>query len=382
MMKSKTNTDKVKSIVNLMIPWYQKNARDLPWRRKPYCDDPYCVYVSEIMLQQTQVKTVIPYWNHWMTALPTLQALAEAKPETVLKLWEGLGYYSRARNLQKGAQVVVKDFKGVFPENHSMMLTLPGIGRYTAGAIASIAFNQAQPILDGNVIRVLTRLHGIEGNPKDKSVNNELWNRAEELVVQAAALKPSNSRNSIPRCSHLNQSLMELGALICNPQQPRCGECPLKKECNAFDTGRTGTIPMRGEKPQPTPVFLVALVIRSGNHYLVHQREKNEVNGSLWEFPNFEIPENGYSPKMVQSLALKHLRLEIEEPVPKQVIKHSITRYRISLQVFHAKATSEIKPDPLPPAYQWSTTKALAKLPFTSAHKKILNQISPSPLKA
>src|SRR5664279_4875227 len=160
------------NIVPSLLAWFAHNARDLPWRRTR---DPYAIWVSEIMLQQTQVKTVLPYWESWMRALPNLRALAKAKPERLHKLWEGLGYYTRVRNLQRAARIIGEDHGGRIPEDFDDLLELPGIGRYTAGAICSIAFNQPKPILDGNVIRVLARLFGIPGNPRERSVNARLW---------------------------------------------------------------------------------------------------------------------------------------------------------------------------------------------------------------
>ena len=181
---------KHRDIVHRLLAWFAQNARPLPWRRT---HDPYAIWVSEIMLQQTQVKTVLPYWERWMRALPNLAALAKAKPHTLHKLWEGLGYYTRVRNLQRAAQLIMAQHGGRFPHDFEDVLALPGIGRYTAGAICSIAFNQPQPILDGNVIRVLTRLFGIAGNPRERKTNARLWQLAEDLVLQAAETEPHNA---------------------------------------------------------------------------------------------------------------------------------------------------------------------------------------------
>src|SRR3974390_1560339 len=177
---------KISTIVKSLLEWFSKNARDLPWRKTT---DPYCIWVSEIMLQQTQVKTVLPYWERWMKAVPDIRALARAKPEKLHKLWEGLGYYTRVRNMHKAAQEIVTNYSARFPHTFDDVLALPGIGRYTAGAICSIAFNQAKPILDGNVIRVLTRLYGIGGNPREPKTNAKLWSLAEQLVLQAVTLR-------------------------------------------------------------------------------------------------------------------------------------------------------------------------------------------------
>jgi A/G-specific adenine glycosylase len=184
---SAPNPAKIKALVDALLPWFAREARDLPWRRTR---DPYAIWVSEIMLQQTQVKTVIPYWERWMQALPTLEAAAAASSDQIHKLWEGLGYYTRVRNLQKAAQLIVERHSGRFPEAFDDILALPGIGRYTAGAISSIAFNQPAPILDGNVIRVLTRLYAIAENPKDKQTNDRLWRLAKSLVPRPAPRAP------------------------------------------------------------------------------------------------------------------------------------------------------------------------------------------------
>src|SRR5690348_11113410 len=203
-------------IVTVLLEWFAAHARDLPWRRSR---DPYAIWVSEIMLQQTQVGTVIPFWQRWMQALPTIGSLARANPAKIHKLWEGLGYYTRVRNLHKAARVIIQQHGGEVPTLYEEVLALPGIGRYTAGAICSIAFNQPQPILDGNVIRVLSRVYGIEGDPREKITNRKLWLLAEELVRAAAqeqqpetcGLSPP-SRQPKGRCSSFNQALMELGA--------------------------------------------------------------------------------------------------------------------------------------------------------------------------
>ena len=213
---------KTKRLVPALLHWFSRNARDLPWRRTR---DPYAIWVSEIMLQQTQVKTVFAYYRRWMRALPTIKALANASPEKIHKLWEGLGYYARVRNLQKAAQLIVAKHDGLFPQTFTDVLALPGIGRYTAGAICSIAFNRPTPILDGNVIRVLTRVFGIATDPHEKQTNALLWRLAEDIVVCAESQgrkvgsvvlnrpHPAASRKH-SSCSSLNQSLMELGALV------------------------------------------------------------------------------------------------------------------------------------------------------------------------
>jgi A/G-specific adenine glycosylase len=186
---------KLQKLAKLLLAWFSANARDLPWRRTR---DPYAIWVSEIMLQQTQVKTVLPYWERWICELPTVKAVAKARSDKIHKLWEGLGYYTRVRNLQKAARQIVEKHNGKFPDNFDDVLALPGIGRYTAGAICSIAFNQPTPILDGNVIRVLTRIFGIGENPREKKTNSRLWQLAEELVGRAVPSPPRGGGGTPP----------------------------------------------------------------------------------------------------------------------------------------------------------------------------------------
>jgi A/G-specific adenine glycosylase len=325
-------------IVPALLKWYVANARDLPWRRM---HDPYATWISEIMLQQTQVKTVIPYFERWMKELPTVEVFARARPQKVLKLWEGLGYYTRARQAHTAAKLIMQEHGGKFPREFEQILALPGVGRYTAGAIGSIAFNQPQPILDGNVIRVLCRIFGIEGNPRDKETNAALW----DLAAQLVAVFPK-------RCSELNQSLMELGALVCTPRQTKCPDCPARRHCAAYRTGRVAELPALPARAAATERRFVAFVARKEDRFLVRQRPAGVVNAHLWEFPNVEAPEKDSQFDILQ-----------EQPVCR--VRHSITRYRILLEAFPAQANKRTAGD-------WKTIAQLRRLPFASAHRKIL----------
>jgi A/G-specific adenine glycosylase len=210
----------------LLLAWYAREQRDLPWRRTR---DPYAIWISETMLQQTQVATVIPYWTRWLHRFPTVVALAQAPLDDVLKAWQGLGYYARARNLHRAAQVIVEKHGGVFPTRLEDVLALPGVGRYTAGAVCSIAFDQDVPIVDANVIRVLCRVFGVRGDPKSTKSQAELWRLAEALIP------PGQARP-------FNQAMMELGALVCH-QAPRCGVCPVRERCVAYQSGDPTGLP-------------------------------------------------------------------------------------------------------------------------------------------
>ena len=350
--------DKTQRIVQGLLTWFSQNARDLPWRKTR---DPYAIWISEIMLQQTQVITVIPFWERWMRELPAIQDLAKAAPDRFLKLWEGLGYYARARNLQSAAKLICEKHGARFPHEFSDVLALPGIGRYTAGAICSIAFNQPQPMVDGNVIRVLTRLFGMTGNPKEKTVNQQLWATAGQLVEQAGKLKTKSRDN----CSHFNQSMMELGALICTPRQPRCPDCPLQKCCTARQENRVDSIPNLIKRTEATKRVFTAFVIEKNGRFLVQQRPSKVVNAGLWEFPNVEVAEGGASQEI-------HPFEIPSRAMPLCTIKHSITRYRITLAAFRATLRTRQTVQ----SGAWLAMAELQQLAFTSAHRKILNHLA------
>ncbi len=368
-------TPEIKFLVPRLLKWFAAHARDLPWRRT---NDPYLVYVSEIMLQQTQVKTVIPFWERWRRELPTIEAAAQAPSDKIHKLWEGLGYYTRVRNLQTAAQVIVAKHGGKFPRDFASVLALPGIGRYTAGAICSIAFNQPTPILDGNVIRVLTRIFGIAENPKEQATNARLWKLAEGLVAHAktqtsqrmtsslcasAALREDNS------CSFLNQSLMELGALVCTPRNPQCLICPVKKLCVAFKEHRVDELPNLSKREVATARHFIAFVVSHKGKYLVRQRPAGVVNAHLWEFPNAECADTKPDARRIFKTLFG---ISPPEILPLGTVKHSITRYRITLEAFrvcfgrkiptglHSKKTGV-----------WKTPAQMRQSAFASAHKKL-----------
>jgi A/G-specific adenine glycosylase len=268
-----------------LVRWFAQHQRGLPWRA---AYDPYHVWVSEVMLQQTQVETALPYYERFLAALPTLQTLAEADEQLVLKLWAGLGYYSRARNLQAAAKVVVRDHGGVVPADYETLRTLPGIGQYMAGAVMSIAFNEPHPIVDGNVRRVLSRIFGWTGeNAK------QLWEAADRLVHLAE-----------PRS--INQALMELGATVCSFKSPRCLVCPVNRQCVAFKTGTQDQIPVVKKRPETIRVLLFAVVPHRNGLYLMKQQK------GLWEFPMFgELPSGTLTSVGSCRHTITHHRLEV-----------------------------------------------------------------------
>ncbi len=258
-------------IAALLPPWYQKNARPLPWRASPA---PYRVWLSEIMLQQTRVEAVLGYYGRFLAALPTVEALAAADDELLMKLWEGLGYYSRARNLKKTAQIVANDFGGAFPDTYEGLLALPGIGPYTAGAIASICFDRPTPAVDGNVLRVFARY-----TEYPEAVDTEAAKKD-----AADALRPLYTPGL---CGTLTQGLMELGACVCTPNgAPKCDLCPLAAHCAAHANGTWERYPVRTEKKARKTAELTAVLLRCGDRYALRKRPGTGLLAGLWEFPN------------------------------------------------------------------------------------------------
>lgn len=352
-----------------LVDWFSGAARDLPWRQTL---DPYAVWVSEVMLQQTQVRTVIPYWARWMQRLPTVAHLASASSDDVLKLWEGLGYYRRARHLHAAAQAIVARPGARLPEDVDGWLALPGIGRYTAGAIASIAFNQPAPILDGNVARVLARVTALPGNPKQGSVAKALWAGAASLVDAAHGLSVPPRLAHAPcvrlsgPCSALNQALMELGALVCTPAQPACMDCPIRTLCRAHAMGRPTAFPGSTPRPQAVHRAMAAIVWRDAGRWLVRQRPSNDVNGGLWEFPSLPC-EPGEDPKDVVA---RWLNVEAGVLHPAGTIRHAITRHRMVQHFFRLEGRpSRSRP---PTKSRWMATDELDALAWTAAHRKAL----------
>ena len=334
-----------------LVAWFGQNKRDLPWRRTR---DPYAIWVSEIMLQQTQVKTVIPYWERWMRELPAISALANARPERVLKLWEGLGYYSRARNLQKAAMQILQKLGGVFPNRFEEILELPGVGRYTAGAIGSIAFGLATPIVDGNVARVLARYLGLRGDPKSRETNAALWESAAQLVKAA---------HDFGACGDLNEGLMELGATLCLPRQPECVRCPVQQKCFARRNGKTGELPEIPARPASEARVFRAALIRKDGKILVRQRPEGVVNAGFWELPNIEARRETPAQSFQRLFGRAEFNLKRLCDV-----KHTIMRFRISLEVFALDADRV-------PDCKWLGINILGSIPLVNAHRRALGKL-------
>jgi len=339
-----------------LLGWYRKERRDLPWRRSR---DPYAIWVSEIMLQQTQVITVLPYFDRWMKAFPTVEDLASAPESKVLKLWEGLGYYSRAKNLKKAAALVADQYAGQLPSTRKEILALPGIGPYTAGAILSIAFGLRAPVLDGNVKRVLSRLRRLNENGKTSKSEKILWAEAERLLPDEDV-------------GDFNQALMELGAQVCLPQKPQCMICPLKKNCQALLQGDVENFP----PPKPQPVIQkievsAAVLFQRGKVYIQQRGEKGLMAG-LWEFPGGKIEEDESPEDCILREIREELGLEMEIEEKMTTIRHSYTQFRVTLHVFKGRLLSGNLTPTACQNWKWVWPKKLEDYPFPSANVKII----------
>ncbi|MBI2094797.1 MAG: A/G-specific adenine glycosylase [Candidatus Omnitrophica bacterium] len=351
-----------------LLKWFQKNARPLPWRKRY---DPYEVWVSEIMLQQTQVETMLPYFERWVKTFPTLQSLAKSPEKKVLKCWEGLGYYSRARNLHFSAKEIVRKYGGVFPSDYEAIRALKGVGRYTAGAIASIAFNRERPIVDGNVLRVLSRVYSI-GKPIDVEKNKEtFWTIEENLIPRGQA-------------RFFNQAVMELGALVCASKNPQCLVCPIQSDCTAFRKNRVLDYPVRSRRKTRVKVDASAVLFFKKDKVLIRKRPLGEIMGGLWEFPEWKLAKDaGLDPGEIRKRTLIGLRSEFgfepEKLKPLATIKRNYTHHLETLHIFSAPvpeaAVFTLKNDW---PSRWITPREFLLYPFSSAHSKITKLIKPT----
>lgn len=382
--------------------WYDVNARDLPWRRS---SDPYRIWISEIMLQQTTVSAVIPYYERFLKRFPTVHSIAEASETDVLRYWEGLGYYSRARNIHDAAQRIVREHAGTFPDSVGELMNLPGIGRYTAGAIVSFAFDRPAPIVEANTLRLYCRLLGFDGDPRASRGQRVLWRFAEQLQVRNAP-------------GRFNQALMELGAHVCTPVEPNCDRCPVKSCCRAFAAGEQRQIPVSASRPNVTAVTEATVAVINDGAFLLRRRSEGERWAGLWDFPRFEIdgfdvpcvdsalarrtdsrkvakvasptrPRRSQSQAGLGGRASKQpiaaiprtVRKRLTEQVTRQTgidvelgellteIRHSVTRYRIRLLCLLATYRSGSVDNSQ--QFIWVTPTDLAEYPLSTTGRKL-----------
>ena len=342
-----------------LLNWYGDEKREMPWRNNR---DPYRILVSEFMLQQTQVKTVIPYFKRWIKSFPTLQKLAQARESTVLKHWEGLGYYSRAQNLRKAAQKIQQDYSGKVPESMNEIMKLPGVGRYTAGAVLSIAFGQKVPVLDGNVKRVLSRLFLLKENGGTRKSENILWETMQHLLPETGA-------------GNFNQAFMELGATVCLPKNPLCLLCPLKRNCQAQKSGKQNLYPPPKQAAPSTKISVSAGVLFRRNKIYIQKRKTGGLMGGLWEFPGGKF-ESGESPEQCLYREIKEelgVTIQIDEKL--MTVKYSYTRFRVTLHVFLCRVRSGRVSPTQCEEWSWVKTEELDRYPFPAANVKIIKSL-------
>lgn len=320
------------------------------------------------MLQQTQMERGVDYFKKWMNRFPDIKSVAKANEEKILKLWEGLGYYSRARNIKKTAALLVEKYAGLLPENHSALLTLPGIGRYTAGAIMSLAFNQDYPVVDANVERLFSRLFDLNVPVKEKNTHQFIWHKAQELIPSGKA-------------RYFNQALMELGALTCLPQNPKCDYCPVLGHCLSFKNGTMNNRPITSPVKKSIPIFMATGILIHDKKLFIQKRPENGVWANLWEFPGGRI-EKGETPE--QALVREYMEeteFEINNVQKIATVKHSYMNYRVTLHCFHCSLAKGITTPTLHAAqeYRWVLLEDLHDYAFPAGHRKLIKKISAQP---
>jgi A/G-specific adenine glycosylase len=342
-----------------LLTWYDQNHRKLPWRETK---DPYAIWVSEVMLQQTQVKTVIPYYLKFLNRFPTIQDLADSDLQRVLKAWEGLGYYGRARNMHKAAHTIVQAHHGTFPDTWEQIHALPGIGDYIAAAVLSIVFNSPYAVVDGNVKRVLSRFLKID-TPVNKAAAGKAFKKHADGLLYT------------PDPGKYNQALMELGALVCTPTAPLCSTCPIQAGCKAFQSSSVETYPKR-VKAKQTPLYHIAIgVVLKYNKVLITKRRDDGLLGGLWEFPGGKIkqgetPETACIREIKEETGLQVAGLEYLTQV-----KHAYTHFKIIVDVFICNNASGTLVLDGPVDHQWITLEKIDDYPFPKANHKFIPRL-------
>lgn len=341
-----------------IMTWFDLHHRDLPWR-KSY--DPYHVWISEIMLQQTQMQRGAEYFTKWIERFPNLSALAEAKQDDVFKAWEGLGYYSRARNLHDAAKIIKADHLCRIPSDPTLLATLPGIGPYTAAAIASIAFQQDVCVIDANVERVISRLFDIGTPIKARETQNQLHTICTRLLPQGEARK-------------FNQAVMEFGALLCRPKNPECARCPVHAHCQAAHRGVQAERPRKAEKARPVYITMATGVLVHNQRVFIQKRNSHDVWGDLWEFPGGVVETNESPAETVIREFLEETSLNVSNPRFIGTFKHNYTKYRITMHAFFVHLKDKKLRVNLHAAqeYQWTKWEHITSKAFPSGHKKLI----------
>lgn len=343
-----------------LLDWFDTNKRDMPWRET---SDPYRIWISEIMLQQTQVKTVIPYYERFLEKFPKVGDLADAPQQAVLKMWEGLGYYSRARNMHKAAMEVVSSYGSEFPDTYDELLNLKGIGPYTAAAVSSIAFQRQQAVVDGNVIRVLSRYLGIKDDVRRSAVKNEIQAIADSLI-------PEN------RPGDFNQAVMELGATICTPKNPECESCPLSADCVAYKTAETEIIPYKSpRKKVPHHNIGVGLITNNSGELLIALRPDDAMLGGLWEFPGGKKEKGESIEKTVERELNEELDVSVAVGDKFMDLKHAYSHFKITLHAYWCTIQNGTPKPKSSNDLKWVSLEEIDDYPFPKANKVLIDKL-------
>lgn len=358
-------------MVSELCAWFDEHRRDLPWRRNR---DPYSIWISEAMLQQTRVETVLDYHRRFLERLPSIQRLAQASEEEVLALWSGLGYYRRARALHAAAKLIVEHHAGAIPRDRGAFLELPGVGPYTAGAVLSIAFQASEPLVDGNVARVFSRLFGLTGDIAAGPTQRQLWSLAAALVPAAVPLAEDQATPRV--CpGNWNQALMELGALVCTPKAPDCEACPLRERCVARREGLTQLLPEKRKPAASLEVRIEVLMLQVEGRCLLRKRPAHGRMAGLWELPTRELAAAGKRSHGLWPLEweLEALGSNFEELGALCELSHAITKHRIRGQLLTA-AWKGTAPLPTEAGLRWASVGECADLGLTGLTQKCLTR--------
>lgn len=360
-MEESPQVSPLPDIVTPLLAWFRKAARDLPWRRTY---DPYHVWISEIMLQQTQMERGVAYFKRWVERFPDVRSVADADQQEIFKYWEGLGYYARARNLQKAAQVIAGEFGGQVPDDYQILLSLPGIGPYTAAAIASIAGNHDVAVVDANVTRVYARLFDYDQPVNESGSKKHLAGIAQELLPHG-------------RARMFNQALMDLGGMICLPKNPRCLDCPLRSSCQAEKMGTITSRPVIVAGKKMVAMARVAGIIRWQGRVFIQQRATDAVWGGLWEFPGGALA-NGSTEAQLAGHILEDTGLVVRVLEPVTTVIHSYTHHKITLNCFLCEVLGD-RPQPVLRSAvdcRWVDMDELRQYAFPAGPRKILQYIA------
>ena len=359
MRRSELEARERRGIRRALLAWFRRSARDLPWRRTR---NPYRIWLSEILLQQTRIDTALPYYRRFLKTFPSVRALAAADEDEVLKAWEGLGYYSRARNMHRAAGIIVGERSGRLPKTAQEWRELPGVGRYTAGAIASIAFGEPVPALDGNTKRVLARLFHVTDPIDLAATANTLWELAEALV-------PPGDPGGF------NQALMELGARVCTPTGPRCGACPVRRYCEANRLGRQGAVPVRRAR-RPVPHHeIVAAAIRRNGRYLLGRRPSGGMLGGLWEFPGGKVGPGETHEQALEREVEEELGIEVRVGDHIASIDHGYSHFTITLHLYRCEHLEGRPRAIFHDHVKWILLSHFDRYAFPAANRKLFDRL-------